>query len=297
MNDIKFFSFLMGLFFMNSAEAFTNNYSVKAEVNRQRTEIGNLVRLSVKVSGPGIISVSWNLFDSFLAKNKQIKIMTLNSIVREQIFEREIVFTSNIPGNLIIGQAHVIIHQSTGSDTIFTKSYHVDFVADKLPLLINDIKPIGQTEFLSEGLLLIICCILLFAAVFIWRGGLLKKDDPKSISQNKIREISLRKIQLLEEKISGSQSIDGNLKESLFIILKDYLNQSFAYDELIGSEESVLNHIGLLKLEGLDMDVLTRILKTSASLRFSDINQTEGTITKHLAEVKMFIINYPSPVL
>jgi hypothetical protein len=277
MGASKFFLFFIAMLFLNNIYA-RPGYYLNTALDKNKSKIGGLISMSVKIGGPNIQNVSWDLANKLLAENPRIKIIYSKIVTNGPgRFQNDFIFTSVKPGNVVLSKMPVSIKSTNGYVTLFTKEYRVNFVGETLPSNISDIKTINQTWLFSNRRLLV-----LFIAFSIAAGAIglvllgLKLIKKRTVSVEKIRSIYLHKIQVLQEQITNDQKKDEQIKEQIFSVFNEYLAKTFEH-------KTPNNPTG----ENLD-----KILDHSDKVRFS-YGYRPLALKIYADEIKAFIKAHP----
>ena len=113
--------------------------------NTSPVVVGGVFKLEITVTGNKGTLVSWDLCDELFKNSAQFMLLSISSPTSpEGIFKHDILFTTVKPVHMPISSLPLLINKQK----VATPGFKINFVADKKPLKLNDLKPNESASWL-----------------------------------------------------------------------------------------------------------------------------------------------------
>jgi len=289
MDRLKWIWLLSGISLITSVCAEGIKPILMIKTDKRQAVTGGLIKLDITVKAPGIKSVSWKNCDSVIKNIPNVKILKIAGYKDANSFHHRIVFTSIKPGDITIDRLPIVIRYAGKNVILSSHSNIVKFSNEPVAADISDINPIYSDSFASFKYLLYPCLPVagIILALITTYSFIKKRKEKSQISLQNIQNIALEKLQLLENQMGSSPSLNNEFGDKIFDVLKEYLKQMGLLKQPAVSEYEALMTLSNLTLETSEKERINEILDTSLRVRFSIINR--HSVTDYMNNVRNFI--------
>jgi hypothetical protein len=203
-----------------------NAYALKQPVitvsgNTSPVVVGGVFKLEITVIADKGTVVSWELCDELFKQSAQYMLLAISSPPSpEGTFKHVILFTTVKPVHMPISSLPLLINKQK----VPTPGFKINFIADKKPLKLNDLKPnegaswlFTVKAFALNGLLLLVL-LAVIGASYIYLKKWVNETVPSTIKKN-----CLKKLESLE---TAGKKDDFNpvvLINQISDLLREYL--------------------------------------------------------------------------
>lgn len=289
MTGFRFFFLVVASLLINKVYA-RPTYQLAISFNKHSCKIGEPMIMSVKINGTGIESVVWDQVAQLFAQNPRLEIIGFKSYAGVQgQFQRDFIFTSIKPGTVLLGKMPIIIKSSNSVDTIFTTASSINFIGERLPSGISDIRPIHQNRPPYRIYLLVVLAGVTIAASIIW-GALFWRERAKKRKApiEKTRRVYLQKIKELQAQLSDDPKKEHEITEQIFGVFKEYLVKTAERSMIVNGRASFEQMIPDNSVDENLNEIWDRADKIRFSYRFNKL-----ALTTYINEIEAYITTYP----
>jgi hypothetical protein len=273
--------------FVANAMGDVKHYNCVVTINKRKASIGDIVSVSIKISGQKITAISWNMYDRAFYAADDVKITTSRSSDKNTTtFEHLITFTSVKAGKLHIGSFPVFIEDGQ-VETAVIKAFDVTFMPFIPVSSINDLQPpVSMVAYYAYALvfLLVISAIIIAQVSF---NRFIIKQNTGIVSINRVRKLSLKKLATIAQPGSTNAIANTAMADTVFIVLKNFIDHVAYVYEAAGGQAYPQNMVAVR-----NMEVINELMDTSAKLRFNEFYCTPDRLHSYLNNVKLFIANF-----
>jgi len=248
--------------------------------NTSPVVVGGVFKLEITVTGNKGTLVSWDLCDELFKNSAQFMLLSISSPTSpEGIFKHDILFTTVKPVHMPISSLPLLINKQK----VATPGFKINFVADKKPLKLNDLKPNESASWLFtvramalNGLLLLIL-LALIGASYVYLKNWINHAVPSSIKKD-----CLKKLASLETAGKNENFNAVLLINQLCDLLREYLRLDMM---ILGVDDE--SKVGDEFKTRFD-----KLINTANEIKFLPGPAVRMLYPEFISEIKDFITNY-----
>jgi hypothetical protein len=248
--------------------------------NTSPVVVGGVFKLEITVTADKGTVISWDLCDELFKNSAQFMLLSISSPPSpEGTFKHDILFTTVKPVHMPISSLPLLINKQK----VATPGFKINFVADRKPLKLNDLKPneSASWKFTFKAIalngLLLLMLLIVIGASYVYLKKWVNNRVPLTIKKS-----CLKKLETLE-RAGESENVNAAV---LINQISDLLREYLRLDMLVlgVDDESKVGKEFKTKFDSL--------ISTANEIKFLPGPAVRLLYPEFISEIRDFITNY-----